>query len=1063
MLWCFTLVLSLGLPLYAVTTLSAEDTLAARGRLRSADAMFARAAFDSAVFEYRSAAALFGQASPLDAVQANIGEANALLRTGEYRKVAELLLRAHRVGRMAQYTGSWQHGRVLTLLSYCLNTLERSDSALICAYEAVPILQHSLGDRHPLTAAALYMLATVEKALGQYPASILHFEQALDRQRSEQPMNVLMVANTVAMLGTMYDDINEYDKAIAYLLKADSLYGLAGKAGAEPQGWSYLYLTSSYNNRGDYHTALQWGERTLERYASIGQMHASTVGSVLAKMGEVFLNLGDVENARDHFRRSLSVYAEHHPEKRSAIGMCNLWLAEVARRSGDISDAVQQVEIALPMYMKARGATHPQLATLYSVAASIYLSAGRFDQAKHYYLCALTSRSKVKESRSRSDIAGIHSALGEVFLRQGKKDSAFVHLSMALAIDTASTDVIVPQRAELHRRFGDYFRSVRRWDDALTQYQNAALLLTAGGDAGNDEVRSRSIYKKELLQLFQSEADVLESKATGRNEITSLQRSLERTSQAVELLDALRKGYRLDGSKLLLVSRTAELFASATRRAMVLYQRTQDRSYAERAFVIADRGKASVMLDRLFDNDARHIAGIPDSLLQLEQKRISAIARMEVQLASMEKDPHSTDRDVRAKEREEYFGLLRDQQEFADAMEREFPRYFELKYDTRGTTVAMVQQNMADGAAMVEFQQSGDRLYAFVITRKAFAVREIAGAGRVNALVRECAAALKTYDSPVFYRTGDKLYRTLFRPLEPLLAGITELKVVPDASLHQFPLEALPLPGRTEERRFLISRYEIVYAYSASFYHKLVSEGKGAGALSVAAFAPVFRDSAKNADFLANRDAVVRSGIDAVRSITADGRSFNELRYSEKEVDDIARTMTRPDVPVRTFLFTDASEENFKANASRYDILHIATHGYNNAKDPRFSAVLFSQPSSPSSPEDGILYLNETYSLDLKASLVVLSSCESGVGTMVAGEGMIALSRGLFYAGARNIVVSLWKVPDRQTCELMGEFYRNIAAGRSYAAALRAAKLTMAAAPGTAFPAKWSGFVLMGR
>ena len=134
-----------------------------------------------------------------------------------------------------------------------------------------------------------------------------------------------------------------------------------------------------------------------------------------------------------------------------------------------------------------------------------------------------------------------------------------------------------------------------------------------------------------------------------------------------------------------------------------------------------------------------------------------------------------------------------------------------------------------------------------------------------------------------------------------------------------------------------------------------------------------------------------------------------------------------------------------------------------NEKNPKLSAILFSQPHERSASDDGILYLNETYALDLKANLVVLSSCESGLGTLVQGEGMMALTRGLFYAGAKNIVFSLWKVSDKQTYLLMDEFYRQMLSGKSYASSLRQAKLKMIASKESSFPSKWSGFVLIGK
>ena len=142
--------------------------------------------------------------------------------------------------------------------------------------------------------------------------------------------------------------------------------------------------------------------------------------------------------------------------------------------------------------------------------------------------------------------------------------------------------------------------------------------------------------------------------------------------------------------------------------------------------------------------------------------------------------------------------------------------------------------------------------------------------------------------------------------------------------------------------------------------------------------------------------------------------------------------------------------------------MHIATHGYINEEHPELSMLLFSQPQNMTATEDGVLYASEMYNLTLNADLLVLSSCESGLGKLVKGEGVMAITRGFFYSGANNIIFSLWKVYDRQTNELMTEFYLHVLKGETFSSALRKSKLQLIADRSTAFPSKWSGFILMG-
>lgn len=112
----------------------------------------------------------------------------------------------------------------------------------------------------------------------------------------------------------------------------------------------------------------------------------------------------------------------------------------------------------------------------------------------------------------------------------------------------------------------------------------------------------------------------------------------------------------------------------------------------------------------------------------------------------------------------------------------------------------------------------------------------------------------------------------------------------------------------------------------------------------------------------------------------------------------------KPEQINTAYFYSDAKEDSFKLNVKDYKIVHIASHSFMNEERPDISGVIFAQPIDSNYTDDGILYASETYNLDLNADLVVLSSCESGLGKLFKGEGMIALTRGLLYSGTSNII-----------------------------------------------------------
>ncbi len=141
-------------------------------------------------------------------------------------------------------------------------------------------------------------------------------------------------------------------------------------------------------------------------------------------------------------------------------------------------------------------------------------------------------------------------------------------------------------------------------------------------------------------------------------------------------------------------------------------------------------------------------------------------------------------------------------------------------------------------------------------------------------------------------------------------------------------------------------------------------------------------------------------------------------------------------------------------------MLHFASHALLNEKNPELSGIVLSLYNQQGRPQDGLLRSHEIYNLKLGADLVVLSACQTALGKEVRGEGLIGMLRGFMYAGAPRLVVSLWKVDDLATAELMSHFYCGmLRENLRPAAALRAAQAKMAQRRD---PYYWAGFILQG-
>lgn len=148
---------------------------------------------------------------------------------------------------------------------------------------------------------------------------------------------------------------------------------------------------------------------------------------------------------------------------------------------------------------------------------------------------------------------------------------------------------------------------------------------------------------------------------------------------------------------------------------------------------------------------------------------------------------------------------------------------------------------------------------------------------------------------------------------------------------------------------------------------------------------------------------------------------------------------------------------------SKYRYVHFATHGYLDTTRGSLSALVLSMVDEQGKPQDGFLRTHDIYNLKIPAELVVLSACETGLGKDVKGEGLVGLTRGFMYAGARRVIVSLWNVNDKATATLMQRLYAGmLRTNKTPAAALRAAQIEMLRTRQWQSPYFWAAFVMQG-
>lgn len=265
-------------------------------------------------------------------------------------------------------------------------------------------------------------------------------------------------------------------------------------------------------------------------------------------------------------------------------------------------------------------------------------------------------------------------------------------------------------------------------------------------------------------------------------------------------------------------------------------------------------------------------------------------------------------------------------------------------------------------------------------------------------------------------RSARALYTLLFKDLQ--LTANHRLIIVPHDVLHYLPFQSLMMPNGY----YLIEQHGISYLSSASLMQFTIEKRKQVADDAVLAFG--------NPDL---------------------GNPALNLRYAEREVKEIGRLFPTSAIYVRK----EATERRAKEKAADYPLIHFATHGEFNEKDPLASSLKL----SPEGSSSGDLTAGEIFRLKLNASLVVLSACESALGRISSGDEIVGLTRAFIYAGTPSVVTTLWKVDDKATYLLMQSFYQNLKR-MSKGEALRQAQISLMRS--LRHPYFWGAFVLTG-
>jgi CHAT domain-containing protein len=781
-----------------------------------------------------------------------------------------------------------------------------------------------------------------------------------------------------------------------------------------------LNTATVYNLLGDQSQALSLYQLALTTAESLGESGRMWLGPLYTNIGNVYYLLGDFRQAAAYHERACVLLSSRNEFSSLAIAEINLAYVAIAqgyyRRALNILHRAYDLKVSLQIPLDA---AHVQRHII-----ECYLMLNRYPEARDL--------AREVSTTFRTFGAAYEQALTLLHLATAEAELANFDAALA-AIDTAepifasvgATTWMATtrlRRGQIALRQGDLRRAMteacmaagcfsasgQQIEHAQATLLHGQALLAAGeyltsmayGTAALEIARQSNVpaLRYTAHLLLGRAAEARGDRAHAERRYRAAAATVERVQRGLTI--TLRPGFLEDKGEALQALLALQLRSGA----------------AARAFETLERAKSQALLDYLANREQLHWAAddprsqaLIDELNRLREEH-QAFYRLAHEQADEAAPAPIAPAPAQVAARERRMRAITEQL-YLHSGERSTAA------NVAAPSLEEVRRCLPEDALMIEFYNDGANLWAFCLDANRLTVERLpARIETIDQLLAQLrlnlSAALKSGPhapatrglTALAQRILQRLYNELLKPLESRLHGRHRLVVVPYGSLHYLPFHLLHSGAA-----YLIEQYEIVILPAAG---------------------------------LVTRQPPARPGGALVLAHSWNGR----LPLTQAEAQSVQDLFGG-------HVYSEHAARRTALRAAPAQVLHIVAHGEHRLDQPELSYIQLA---------DGQLYTDDLLQHDLSYELVTLSACETGRANVAAGDELIGLGRGMLYAGAGALVASLWRVADATTVGLMEHMYRNLRAGASKAAALRAAQCAALQAEPQQHPAFWGAFQLVG-
>jgi CHAT domain-containing protein len=693
--------------------------------------------------------------------------------------------------------------------------------------------------------------------------------------------------------------------------------------------------------------------------------------------------------------------------------------------------------------------------------AIIYHGLNKYDSAVIYF-----EKSISLQDRDLPSITDTYEVYGDCLAGFNKFRQSLIYYQKIDSFFSSSHSFRAFKKAQILSKISDAQFQLKDYNQSLSSVQQAFYNIY------NDSSYLRNYARNPELSVIQADKVVirlLNTKSAALAELAKifpdkhlyLKNSLETYQLATKVVDRFRHEISMDDFKQYFVSDIRPMYEKAVNTCWQAWLKDKNDSLINLAYYFIEKSKNQVLLDAISTDYAEASVRLPEKIINTGidyRGKLISLQNLITKLRSEGEDSLQLSRALL-----DFAETQKMYENYLDMMETNYPKYYNLRFNNKVPSIRNIK-GVIGKSVVVEYMAS-DSFIAIVAVdhqKSMFKVVRVNDGfyNRLDHLLNNLRQSpyskgeneIEIYRS--FVNDAFGLYEVLFKSVRKEFSSSDYFIVIPDGKLSYLPfdilLEKYPDYQDVNYRNltYLLKSSVIHYEFSSSlmFQNSKTSTKKGR-MKNYVGFSPVYPEN---------------SELRQVKVLGKESSVFlKPLKYSQIEVNAAASVFKG-----NIFTGENAEAGRFKEKAALAGIIHFAGHTYINDSIPELSCLFFSKPSGMMSGEysKSVIYANEILNLNLNAFLVLLSTCESGTGKLLKGEGLVSIGRSFRYAGAQNIVMTMWKINDQSASLIINNFCRNIKRGKASDVSLRNAKMAFLqnANPRNTHPYYWSAFIFIG-